>query len=927
MKNFIRKVAVFELLIFVIMIIIQSNIIRGEEIYKINFQKINVKDGLSNRNITTIYQDSRGYIWIGTANGLNRYNGHEISIYSNEIGNEKSLSSNYISSIIEDDYGNMWIGTTGGLHILDLEKNEITRISNKISDNEGTIHFNITALYKDSKGRIWIGTENGLYVYDFSSRKISSYTIDGESGHKLNNNYITAIEEDDYGVIWIGTDNGINIIESTQGFNLLDVEKLSSREIENLSVTDAVVDSDNDFWIGTKYDGLIRITSPSKDVLVYRENEETGILSNNIKSILEIRKGIIIVATGNGISVINKDTGSIENFVLIDGIDVNVLFQDENIVWLGTSNGLISYCIDTKEVKSYKKEFKEKGLKDFNVSDICQDTNNKDILWIGEKFIGGLIKFNKKSGIEKVYMNNEENIYHGGMNGLKFDGYGNVWIGTEVGLIKFDTKNEKFYSYTEKDGLIDNYIYSLLLDSDDNVWIATGKGISKLNIKSGVFNNYIEGKEINVGGFNIGSARGYKDGLMCFGANKGVLFFNPKEVVGHSAIRNNVVIEDILVNNKDSYNGKDELKLSYRDNNIEIKFFIPGYQSISDIKYDYMLEGLDKDWICGTSKHSIRYTLLSPGKYNFKIRATDVHGNISDETTIKIIIKAPIWKTPLAYIIYVFVFLSIIIYIRNYVTILEKMVKKRTSQLNKQLENNKKLYKKIIKNEKFRNIYFVNLSHELRTPLNVILSTTQLLSFLNKSEDIKKDKFNEYIKIIDRSSNILLKVISDILDSSKIESGNYKINKKDVDIVYIVEETALNMSKFIEEKGIKLIIDPEIEEKIVCCDPTEIERCMINLLANATKFTPKGGKISVFIKDRGNEVDIIVKDTGIGISEEDQNFIFNRFSQVEDVDMVKYSSSGIGLTLVKCLVELHGGSITLESEINKGSKFTITLPS
>ena len=183
------------------------------------------------------------------------------------------------------------------------------------------------------------------------------------------------------------------------------------------------------------------------------------------------------------------------------------------------------------------------------------------------------------------------------------------------------------------------------------------------------------------------------------------------------------------------------------------------------------------------------------------------------------------------------------------------------------------------------------------------------------------------MNIISKNCDNLLKIINDIIDSSKIETGNYKINKKNNDIVYIVEETALNMSKFIEEKGLSLIVDPEMEEKIISCDSTEIERCVVNLLANAVKFTSEGGEIRVFIKEIENNIEIIVEDTGIGISKEDQEFIFKRFSQVEGANVTKVSSSGIGLTLVKYVVELHGGYVKLESELNKGSKFTLVLPS
>ena len=182
------------------------------------------------------------------------------------------------------------------------------------------------------------------------------------------------------------------------------------------------------------------------------------------------------------------------------------------------------------------------------------------------------------------------------------------------------------------------------------------------------------------------------------------------------------------------------------------------------------------------------------------------------------------------------------------------------------------------------------------------------------------------MNIISKNCDNLLKIINDIIDSSKIETGKYKIYKKNNDIVYIVEEAALNMSKFIEENGLTLIIDPDMEEKTISCDGTEIQRCIVNLLANAIKFTEEGGEIGLYIKEVENNIEITVEDTGIGISKEDQEFIFKRFSQVEGTGPINVSSSGIGLTLVKYIAELHGGDIRLESEPNKGSKFTIILP-
>ena len=277
-------------------------------------------------------------------------------------------------------------------------------------------------------------------------------------------------------------------------------------------------------------------------------------------------------------------------------------------------------------------------------------------------------------------------------------------------------------------------------------------------------------------------------------------------------------------------------------------------------------------------------------------------------------------------IFYVSIILVFCIYVFNYVKILQHLVNKKTMKLNNQLEENKRLSEEIIDKEKFKNNYFINLSHELRTPINVINSTVQLINSLNESKNVTNEKLNDYMNIISKNCNHLLKIINDIIDSSKIETGKYKINKENNDIVYIVEEAALNMSKFIEEKGINLIIDPDIEEKIISCDETEIERCIINLLATAVKFTEEGGEIRIYIKEIKDNIEITVEDTGIGISKEDQEFIFKRFEQVESTEVTKVSSSGIGLTLVKYVIELHGGYIRLESEINKGSRFTIGLP-
>ncbi|MDD5880119.1 MAG: HAMP domain-containing sensor histidine kinase [Clostridiales bacterium] len=221
----------------------------------------------------------------------------------------------------------------------------------------------------------------------------------------------------------------------------------------------------------------------------------------------------------------------------------------------------------------------------------------------------------------------------------------------------------------------------------------------------------------------------------------------------------------------------------------------------------------------------------------------------------------------------------------------------------------------------------MNLSHELRTPLNVINSIEQLIrSFCNSNKELPKYKLKDYMDIMKSNTNRLLNLINNIIDTSKIENGKYKITKSEEDIVYIVEEATLTLKESVESSGIELIIDTDVEEKIINCDKYDIERCIVNLVSNAQKFTPKGGRISVYIEDLKEFVKITVEDTGIGIDKKYHATIFDRFNQVVDETGENKGGSGLGLTITKQIIDLHEGHITVESEKNKGTKFIIILP-
>jgi PAS domain S-box-containing protein len=254
--------------------------------------------------------------------------------------------------------------------------------------------------------------------------------------------------------------------------------------------------------------------------------------------------------------------------------------------------------------------------------------------------------------------------------------------------------------------------------------------------------------------------------------------------------------------------------------------------------------------------------------------------------------------------------------------------KKESELLRQSLDEKKQFIDEIVEYDKMKTEFFANISHELRTPLNVILGSVQLIEMYAGSNTYSNSeaKVVRNIAIMRQNCYRLLRLVNNLIDITKIDACAFEIHLKNCNIVSIVEEITLSVSEYVENKGISLVFDTDIEEKIIACDDEKIERIILNLLSNAVKFTPEGGSIYVNVYDRGNNLCIKVSDNGIGIPEDKQREIFQRFCQISNILSRQHEGSGIGLNLVKSLVEMHGGTISVESEFGKGTVFTMNLP-
>lgn len=883
---------------------------------------ISKKSQLENQEIKSMIQDKHGDIWIGTKEGLNK-----IEIKNNKI--EKYSYKQEIHTIKEDSHGYIWASTLGGGVVrINIETNEevfYTRENKSIESNY------VRAITQDKYGDIWLATEKGLAKYKYEEDSFTTYTNKSYDQNSLVNDFVYTVIEDKSGLIWAGTYSGVSVFDPNTKIEHYKNNPFDKNSLSENMVHGIYEDDDGHVWVGTKSSGLNIIDRDNGDIKQITEGQNEFNLSSNEIKVITGKGNKVWVGTKNGVNEINKDDMTVKTYTEEDNLAgeniKSLLIDSKGYLWIGTPDGLSILNTKDNTIKDITYVLSKNNIDDTYIQDIYEDKNG--IYWVGTFLGGGLIKIDPFSKTIHTYKSNDDtneknNVNMNSIRSISEDNHGNLWIGTSYGLNKFDKKSEVFTSYTKKNGLNNNTIYGVVLDIYGNPWMSTNNGISMIDVDNNTIVNLTITDGLQGNEFNGKAYYRSKKGELFFGGINGLNIFYPDEIV-KKQYTPNIVFDGFEVDGN-KYSNIDNNKFKHYENRVRIKYFVPDYKNDSQIQYEYKLEGLSEEWT-SVNNNEVIFNKLDPGKYNFKIKYTNKSGYVSDESSIAFTIEPPFWKSKFAFILYAILIIIIVYIIRNRVKTLDALVRIKTKELSLEMEKNNRLLNQVIKLERNKNNYFVNLSHELRTPLNVINSIEQLVTEFNKSgKGISKDKLDYYMGIMRKNNKRLLNLINNIIDTTKIEHGSYKTNMELNDIVYIVEEAALGLKDYIESKGVDLVIDTDIEEKIILCDHDEIERSIVNLVSNAAKFTPSGGSIEVSINDLGKKVKITVTDTGLGIDEKFHKSIFDRFNQVVDSSTETKGGSGLGLTITKHIIDIHNGDIFVESKKNKGSKFTILLP-
>ena len=851
-----------------------------------------------------------------------------------------------VTNIVQHQGSEYWVSTyNSGLYVYDYETNELNKFQAKSATGGITIPDILFGITKDSQDILWLSTDGwDLMWYDATTDHLSSLsTLNPLAGTA--DVAFTAVYEDRSGVFWTGTvNNGLLIFDKYRSRfrHLGKVNGISN--LSGASVLALEECNDGGIWIGFDHGGVnyVNIDTQTSQQYLFDPEENNTISDDVINGLFEAKNGDLYIGTYlNGFDILDPKQRKFTHFggetSLYDATYIKCFYEDrEGNIWIGSRNqGLIKYNPRDGSSVNFKHDPNDpSSITLDHVSAIIEENENS--LWVGTFY--GLNRIDINSGTFKSWVHRENDPTS--LSGVEVyalckDQQGGLWIGTDNGLNYYDRLNDNFKHFTTSNGLSSNTIKGILADDDNNLWISTNRGISKLSISDMSIRNF--GKDDGLIGleFEENAALKASDGTLYFGSTEGICFFDPKEITQNSRVPK-VVITNLLISNKPvsvmdnsvlekPISESENITLNPNHSVFSFEYVALNYTSPQKNQYAYMLEGFDKDWNYVDNNRLATYTNISAGNYTFRVKASNNDGLWNEEgTSINVTIEPVWWKKWWAFTGYFLIFIIAGIGAR-------KSAISRIKLLNDlKLERLAKEKEHEVNQIKIR--FFTNLSHEFRTPLTLILGP--LDKMIDKGSIDKE--LRTQLKLMRRNARRLYRLINQLMDFRKAENGQMELQASEVDVVAFVKKTVENFNLLAREKGIRLKFKTSLTYQNLWIDKEMIDKVIYNLLSNAFNFTEKGGSITVSVEfatsvqdqellhpsNKGEYIAVTVSDTGKGISEENKKLIFERFYQAEHIGF----GTGIGLSLVKSLVELHKGQITVKSEPGVGSNFIVLLP-
>jgi signal transduction histidine kinase/ligand-binding sensor domain-containing protein/CheY-like chemotaxis protein/AraC-like DNA-binding protein len=855
---------------------------------------------ISDLSIKTLYEDHAGNVWVGTSDGgLNELprGGNGFYSYKSIPRDVHTLSSNRIYSIAQEGDGNLWIGTEKGLNILDPRSGKVQMVSANERDKYSLRGSSIRSLFIDGKGIYWVGTwQSGVNKYDknlSSFRLVQSNPFDPQG---LSTSKITSFAVAPNDNLYVGTDGGgLNLYHPATG--LFDQVAVGRQPLAVLALERA----GNELWIGTFMQGIyVKNLSTGAVRHYYKDDGVSGLASDEIFCLRKDRYGNMWVGTnGKGVQVFTaskKTFQKLEDFIAglsgdivpVKGFIRAIEEDSEGVIWMSAiGRGIDSYDPATKTFRMYDRAYT--GVPVDEVVTLLAGRNN--VLW-------------------------------GGTGGR--------------GICRLDFAHKEFKTYTSAQGLANDVVWKILEDSTGNLWVSTNKGISSFNPSQPGFKNFTYENGLQRSAFTLGAGLKLPNGEMYFGGLEGFNHFIPQKLNCNANIPQ-VIFTGLTVNNtavvpgdhaaiKQQISMAREIRLDYKQN-FSIDFAALDFTSPHECRYMYLLEGFDRSWNrIGTSTSAV-FTNLDPGHYTLQVKAYNPNsGWTSPAATMSIYIKPPFWRTGYAYAGYIFLVLLILwgIRYRGIRRLKQKFAaEQEKAQIRQLIEEERKEVERQRAFDEVKIKFLTNLSHEFRTPISLIAGPVQTLL----EEEADQEKKGQ-LSMVKRNTRRLLNLVNQLLDFRKLEEQELRINPSPGDIIAFVREVVESFKDLADRRHIEFLFHSTLESYYTDFDKDKMERLLFNLLSNAFKFTGRDGQVSLEVHKEADSGDIVivVSDNGIGMSQDEQARIFDRFFQGETHPGIMNQGSGIGLSIAREFVRLHGGTIEVTSKYGQGSVFTVRLP-
>ena len=879
-----------------------------------NYRATGKEGALKSDRVWKLYLDSYGTIWVGTlGGGLCRY---DASRRCFKCFNFDSVGiDNDIYEIYEDSSHRFWIGTWGR-GLLSMNRRDET-FTTEISQD---ICEAVRAIHETDPGVFLLGGNSGLFQYNTVTGKCSEIQLSGVNTRLQVKDAVYSILSDREGGLWVGGYfAGVNYTHSHARnfihYRLSDIDRSPASSVAGKMIED----KKRNLWIATEDRGLVYFDRYNRNMKFINEPK----LSHYNLHALMLEGDHLWVGNLRGtIDIVNVTNCKVERTAdYTDGLGVGPIYAifrtRDNDIYVGGIFGLLKYNRASRRFIRVTK-FPPTAF----VYDIIED--NEGLMWVATNG-NGVFTFDTRSGKWYNYLHNptdQTTLMSDKIISLCMDDRGVIWVGTEGGgLSRFNRTDETFTTYMEKDGLPNNVIYGIVPDRSGALWLSSNAGLSCFYPDNDSICAYKYGDGMFGSQFNYKSSLRLGDGSLCFGGIDGINIFNP----GH--IDRNTYVPPVMITRYDctrhdgthdenSVAGKDGgTKLDFYDvASVSFDFVALSYIDPSKNRYAFRLKGVDHDWVYTDDPHSAIYRNLSSGKYTFEVRGSNSDGMWNpDVTSIDFEIHPPIYRSNMAYVIYILLGLTLIYW--TYTVVKTRQERRRMlAQMKYENEKQHEYYETQLS-------FFTNIAHEIRTPLSLINAP------LEDIKDMYPDdrEFNEAVDVMRDNTSRLMTLVNQLLDFRQIPHMS-TLSFSAVDMNALIAGIRSRFGLLARRRGVNIMLDLPAESLVVYSDREAITKILSNLMFNAVKYTRDTIKIGLKVADSGRIFAITVTDNGKGIPAGQKEKIFTPFYTTATMENLPVTGSGLGLAIVNRLVELLKGRVEVTDNEPSGCVFTVELP-